>query len=247
MRGTGPLRLLGHEADRPHPAGELARRGHVRLVAVDPAREQRLPPLDKPPHALGGMPPGAPVRGLALGEVLRPPRARQAASTAPPPALVEAENRQVRFLAARISEALDEAGALEAETAALLEGDETYACLLTVPGIGPRTAAQLAVSVDIGRFPDHDHLASYCGIAPRVRSSGTSVRSVRASRRGDARLKSLLIFSCNSLVRSSGRYGEYYRACRARGMGHGRALKAVARKRLRAIYAVMRDRVPYRE
>ena len=70
---------------------------------------------------------------------------------------------------------------------------------------------------------------------------------VRASRRGDARLKSLLIFSCNSLVRSSGRYGEYYRACRARGMGHGRALKAVARKRLRAIYAVMRDRVPYRE
>ena len=108
-------------------------------------------------------------------------------------------------------------------------------------------AAQPAVSVDIGRFPDHDHLASYCGIAPRVRSSGTSVRSVRASRRGDARLKSLLIFSCNSLVRSSGRYGEYYRACRARGMGHGRALKAVARKRLRAIYAVMRDRVPYRE
>ena len=99
-----------------------------------------------------------------------------AASTAPPPALVEAENRQVRFLAARISEALDEAGALEAETAALLEGDETYACLLTVPGIGPRTAAHLAVSVDIGRFPDHDHLASYCGIAPRVRSSGTSVR-----------------------------------------------------------------------
>lgn len=90
-------------------------------------------------------------------------------------------------------------------------------------------------------------VASYCGIAPRVRSSGTSVRSVRASRRGDARLKSLLIFSCNSLVRSSGRYGEYYRACRARGMGHGRALKAVARKRLRAIYAVMRDRVPYRE
>lgn len=125
--------------------------------------------------------------------------------------------------------------------------DRRWLELLTVPGIGPRTAAQLAVSVDIGRFPDHDHLASYCGIAPRVRSSGTSVRSVRASRRGDARLKSLLIFSCNSLVRSSGRYGEYYRACRARGMGHGRALKAVARKRLRAIYAVMRDRVPYRE
>ncbi|MFR7732219.1 MAG: transposase [Collinsella sp.] len=83
-------------------------------------------------------------------------------------------------------------------------------------------------------------------IAPRVRSSGTSVRSVRASRRGDARLKSLLIFSCNSLVRSSGRYGEYYRACRARGMGHGRALKAVARKRPGDIRR-MRDSGAYRE
>lgn len=175
--------------------------------------------------------------------------AREAAagSPEPPAAVAGAEGRQVRFLAARISGALAEARGLEAEAAALLEGDETYACLLTVPGVGPRTAAQLAVSIDISRFPDHDHLASYCGIAPRVRSSGTSVRSVRASRRGDARLKSLLIFSCNSLVRTSGRYGEYYRACRARGMDHRRALKAVSRKRLKAIYAVMRDRVPYRD
>ena len=90
-----------------------------------------------------------------------------------PPALIEAENRQVRFPAARISEALDEAGALEAETAALLEGDETYACLLTVPGIGPRTAAQLAVSVDIGRFPDHDH-----GLVLRHSPEGEELRHV---------------------------------------------------------------------
>lgn len=78
MRGTAPpLRLLGHEADRPYPAGELARRGHVRLVLVDPSRELGLPPLGKPPYALGGMPPGDPVRGLDLGEVLRPRGARQ--------------------------------------------------------------------------------------------------------------------------------------------------------------------------
>lgn len=61
-----------------------------------------------------------------------------AASTAPPPALVEAENRQVRFLAARISEALDEAGALEAETAGLLEGDD----VLRVPAHRARHRAE---------------------------------------------------------------------------------------------------------
>ena len=39
VRGSCPLRLLGQDADGPHPAGELARRGDVRLAAVDPARE----------------------------------------------------------------------------------------------------------------------------------------------------------------------------------------------------------------
>ena len=106
---------------------------------------------------------------------------------------------------------------------------------------------QLVVSIDISEFGSHDKLASYCGLAPSTQQSGTSTNYDRGHRGGNKPLKNLLIFSCNSLVRSSGRYGEYYRACRARGMGHGRALKAVARKRLRAIYAVMRDRVPYRE
>lgn len=80
---------------------------------------------------------------------------------------------------------------------------------------------------------------------PRNRRSGTSISSVSASRQGNKRLKNLLIFSCNSLSRSKGRFGDYYRRCRKRGMCHGEALKAVARKRMGAIYAIMRDRVPY--
>ena len=120
-----------------------------------------------------------------------------------------------------------------------------WACLPTIPGIGPRTASELVTSIDIGDFPDHDHLASYCGIAPRNRRSGKSMSSVSPSRQGNKRLKNLLIFSCNSLSRSKGRFGDYYRSCRERGMCHGEALKAVARKRLKVIYAIMRDKVPY--
>ena len=114
-----------------------------------------------------------------------------------------------------------------------------------MPGIGPRTASELVIAIRIGSFPDRDHLASYCGIAPRNRRSGTSISSVRASRQGNKRLKNLLIFSCNSLVRSRNRFGDHYRACRGRGMCHGEALKATARKRMKAIYAIMRDEVPY--
>ena len=133
----------------------------------------------------------------------------------------------------RIAYDTAELQAATAEISALRVCDETYRCLLTIPGIGPRTASELAISIDIDDFPSHDRLASYCGLAPRNRQSGTSVSSVSASRQGDKRLKSLLIFSCNCLARTDGRWGEYCARCRDRGMPHGKALKAVARKRLK--------------
>lgn len=163
----------------------------------------------------------------------------------PHPAAVACEDRAVRLLARRISENAAEIESLTSEISALLSADETYRCLLTVPGIGPRTASELVISIDIADFASHDRLASYCGLVPRNRRSGTSISSVSASRQGNKRLKNLLIFSCNCLARSRNRWGEYYARCRDRGMPHGKALKAVARKRLKVIYAVMRDKVPY--
>ena len=101
--------------------------------------------------------------------------------------------------------------------------------------------------VDVSLFGDDDRLASYCGLAPSDSKSGTSIDSTSATRSGNKQLKNLLIFSCNSLVGTRNRFGRYYDECRARGMRHNKALKAVARKRLGVIYAIMRDRVPYEE
>lgn len=81
-----------------------------------------------------------------------------------------------------------------------LAGDEVYECLLTVPGIGPKTAAALVTSIDISAFRGHDELASYCGVAPSDRRSGSSIRSTSPQHGGNRRLKNLLIFSCNSLM-----------------------------------------------
>ena len=117
--------------------------------------------------------------------------------------------------------------------------------LLTVPGIGPKTAAALVTSIDISAFRGHDELASYCGVAPSDRRSGSSIRSTSPQHGGNRQLKNLLIFSCNSLIGTDNRFGRYYGECRARGMRHSKALKAVARKRLKVIYAIMRDAVPY--
>lgn len=90
----------------------------------------------------------------------------------------------------------------------------------------------------------HDRRASYCGLAPRNCRARTSISSVTASRQGNKRLKNLLIFSCNDLTRTEGRWSDYYARCRERGMPHGKALKTLARKRLKVAYAIMRDRVP---
>lgn len=160
---------------------------------------------------------------------------------------VAAEARYVRHLARRIAEDNELEAELAAAMAEELEGNEDYENLKTVPGIGPRTAAQLVVSVDVSEFDSHDKLASYCGLAPATQRSGTSISRDRGHRGGNKPLKNLLIFSCVSLARSKGYYGEYMRGCLARGMGYRRALKATARKRMKVIYAVLRDGVPYRE
>ncbi|MBP3885092.1 MAG: IS110 family transposase, partial [Olsenella sp.] len=159
----------------------------------------------------------------------------------------DAEDALVRSLAAEILAADAERASLEADIASRLSGDEAYRCLLTVPGIGAKTATALVTMVDVSLFGSDDRLASYCGLAPANSQSGTSIDSASATRAGNRQLKNLLIFSCNSLVGTKNRFGRYYEECRNRGMRHNKALKAVARKRLGVIYAIMRDRVPYEE
>ena len=153
----------------------------------------------------------------------------------------------VRELADEIATADAERAELSAGLEGMLSEDETYRCPLTVPGIGPKTAAALVTSIDISLFKGDSRLAAYCDLAPKDSDSGTSLSSMTSTRAGNKALKNLLIFSCNSLVGTKNRFGRYYEACIGRGMRHSKALKAVARKRLRVIYAIMRDRVPYVE
>lgn len=139
-----------------------------------------------------------------------------------------------------IRESAEETAGLNAEIGALLAEDGVHTCLLTIPGIGPRTASDPVMGIDIDDFSGRDRLASYCGIAPRDRKSGRFVPSVSSSRRRNKQLKNLLIFPCSSLSHSKDRFGDYYRSCRNRGRYRGEALGIVARKRLKMICAIMR-------
>lgn len=158
---------------------------------------------------------------------------------------IEAEELLIKSLATRIIQLDKDIGILSVMIEAGLKGNKVYEALLTIPGIGPKTAAQLITSISIEDFKNHNALASYVGLAPKNRQSGTSISTVSGSKQGNKPLKNLLIYSCVSLIGKSGYYSEYYEKCRARGMRHNQALKATARKRLKVIYAVMRDARPY--
>ncbi len=162
------------------------------------------------------------------------------------------EDACVRWLAADVLRADAEAERLRAESHRILADDERYRCLLTVPGVGPVCAEALVSLVDVSLFENHGQLASFCGLAPANSSSGTSIDHATAPKSGNKELKNLLIFTVNSLIGTKGYFGRYYDRVLERSSGDARlkrkkALKAVARKRLKVIFAVMRDLVPYDE
>ena len=126
-----------------------------------------------------------------------------------------------------------------------LAGDEAGESLLAIPGIGPKTAAAPVAAVDISLFGSHREPAGYRGAAPADSRPGTSIRSTSPQRGGNKQLKNLLIFSRSSLVGTGNRFGRRYDERGARGMRRNKALKAVARKRMKVVYAIMRDAVPY--
>ena len=126
-----------------------------------------------------------------------------------------------------------------------LAGDEAGESLLAIPGIGPKTAAAPVTAVDISLFGSHREPAGYRGAAPADSGSDTGIRSTSPQRGGSKQLENLLIFSRSPLVGTRNRFGRRYDERRAGGMGRNKALKAVARKRMKVVYAIMRDAVPY--
>ncbi|WP_407921675.1 transposase [Corynebacterium kutscheri] len=79
---------------------------------------------------------------------------------------------------------------VEAQVIELIQGIPQTQLLLSIPGIGPRLAAQILMTVgDISDCPTAGHLASYAGLSPRTNQSGTSIMSNSLNRSGNKKLK----------------------------------------------------------
>ena len=125
--------------------------------------------------------------------------------------------------------------------------EQCWRLLISVPGVGPMTAAALLVVTNGGTcLLEARKLAAYCGIAPLQRQSGTSLNAPSRSRGfGPRMLRRQLYFTALAMVRQNGPFQQYYLRKQAEGKRKILVLNNVANKALRIVCAMLRDQVPY--
>ncbi|MDG9728800.1 IS110-like element ISSam1 family transposase [Streptomyces sp. DH41] len=147
----------------------------------------------------------------------------------------------VPSLAKSLAAVHEQRQALETRIEALLEAHPLSQVLTSMPGIGVRTAAVLLATVGDGSsFPTAAHLASYAGLAPATRQSGTSIHGEHAPRGGNRQLKRAMFLSAFAALHDPASR-TYYDRCRARGKTHTQALLRLARHRISVLFALLRD------
>jgi len=118
----------------------------------------------------------------------------------------------------------------------------------TVPGIKNLFSAIAVISeigVDMSVFPTAKHLCSWAGVTPQNNESAGKKHSVRISRAG-VYIRPLLVQCANAVVKSD-KHPETksrYLSIKKR-RGHKRAIIAIARILLTAIYHILKKGEPY--
>ena len=118
-----------------------------------------------------------------------------------------------------------------AQVEALVEAHPLYQVLTSMPGIGVRTAAVF--------------IASYSGLTPVTRRSGSSIRGEYTSHAGNKRLKRAMFLSAFASLRSDPVSRAYYDRKIAQGKRHNQAVIALAHRRILTLHAMIRDGALY--
>ncbi len=121
--------------------------------------------------------------------------------------------------------------------------------MMTVPGIGPITAAAFIAVIDLpDRFTSAASVAAYVGLTPRRYQSGQVDYSGRISKSGDAMLRAHLYEAATALLSRVGRFS----ALKSWGVrlmarkGHRKAAVAVARKLAMILFRIWKDGTTFR-
>lgn len=149
-------------------------------------------------------------------------------------------------VAGHVKELKEQRATVAREVEAMLEDFPLASVLMSMPGIGIKTAAQILLAIGDGSaFETAGHLAAYAGIAPVTRRSGTSIRGEFPARSGNKRLKNALFYSAWVASHSDPVSKAYYDRKRAEGKRHNAAVICLARRRCNVIFVMLRDGTYY--
>jgi len=147
----------------------------------------------------------------------------------------------ISSLARQPTEILDQRRTLEGQLSALLEAHPLSEPLTSIPGVGVRIAATLLIAIGDGSaFPDADHLASYAGLCPATKYTGSSIKDEHAPRRGNRQLKRAMFLSAFAALHDPASRALYDRH-RNSGKTHTQTLLRLARRRIAVLFAMLRD------
>ena len=239
--------------------GEAARQPAVRGVALKSAAQQDLQALHRVRDGLVRQRTAVVnrVRGLLAeqGIVLAagigrfrwlvPALVEESAT----PALSGVVRRLVRQEYARVRGLDEDITALERDLRAVSEADAACQRLQAVPGFGPIGTTALRGAVGDGRsFRSGRELAAWLGLVPRQHTTGGKPRLYGISKRGDKRLRALLIHGARAVVRHAARKADplsrWIRVVQAR-RGTNVATVALANKLVRIAWVVLARGEPY--
>lgn len=133
---------------------------------------------------------------------------------------------------------------LERELAKALKGYEGYKLLLTIPGIGPLSAAILVCTLERGEFLTSDSLVAFAGLDPRANDSGKRKGKRMLSHQGDAQLRTILYMAARAGARLPV-WKPYYVSQMQKGLPTTAATVILARKLLRVAWSVYRQKAPF--
>jgi transposase len=153
--------------------------------------------------------------------------------------------RLVSELATQLAAVLARREALEQEIEHAFFALPEAAILRSLPGIGPRLGARIAVEIgSIRRFRTPAHLAAYAGLGPTPWQSGTSINAQVPSRFGNHRLKNALFLAAFASLRHAPSR-TYYDRKRAQGKRHNQAVLCLARRRVDVLHAMLTRGLAY--
>jgi transposase len=137
----------------------------------------------------------------------------------------------------------------EAESAldALANRSPAVQLLLSVPGVGVRTAEVIATYLhQERRFKRAEEVSAYAGLVPRQYQSGLSDRRGRITRRGPKLLRAALVECAWCSLRYNGWALALWRRLLANGLTKKKAVVALARKLLIRCWAILKTGQPWR-